>query len=193
MNDVLRDMLNRFVFVYTDDILIFFKTVEEHIHIYVVLLQLCEHSLFVKAERCDFHSSLLSFLRYMISPGNIWMDPAKVSTILNWPVPYSRKQLQWFLGFANFYRRFIRSYSSVVAPVTALTSIKKPFSWSLEADTAFRMLKERFTSIPILWIPDPALQFVVEVDKSDIGVGTVTESRLRRFIPELLCLLSPRV
>lgn len=64
-----------------------------------------------------------------------------------------------------------------------LPIIKKPFSWSPEADTAFRMLKERFTSIPILWIPDPALQFVVEVDKLDIGVGTVTESRLRRFIP----------
>lgn len=76
----------------------------------------------------------------MILPGNIRMDPAKVSVMLSWPVSDSRKQLQQFLGFANFYCRFVRNYSSVVAPLTALTSVRKPFSWSPEADAAFRML-----------------------------------------------------
>lgn len=95
-------------------------------HVRAVLLRLLEHLLFVKAEKCEFHSSLVSFLGYMFSPGSIRMNPAKISAVLNWPVPNSKKQLQWFLGFANFCRRFIRNYSSVAAPLTALTSVKRP-------------------------------------------------------------------
>lgn len=67
------------------------------------------------------------------------MDPTKVSVVLNWPIPDSRKQLQWFLGFANFYRCFVRNYSSVAAPLTALTSVKKNFLWLPEADATFWM------------------------------------------------------
>lgn len=104
----------------------------------MVLQRLCEKSLFVKAE---FHSTLVSFLGYVISPGSIQMDPAKVSAVLEWPVPDCRKQLQRFLGCANFYRCFIRNYSTVVTPLTSLTSSKKPFVWSLEADSVFRTLK----------------------------------------------------
>lgn len=142
VNDVLRDMLNRFVFVYLDDILIFSKTVEEHVqHVCSVLQRLLESSLFVKAEKCEFHSSLASFLRYIITPGSIQMDPAKISAVLDWPNPDSRKQLQRFLRYANFYHRFIRNYSSVAAasPLTTLTSINRLFLWSPEA---FRALKE---------------------------------------------------
>lgn len=99
------------------------------------------------------------------------MDPANVSAVLDWPVPDSRKQLQQFLGFASFYSCLIRNYSSVAAPLTALTSVKKPFLWSPEANAAFRTLKEQFTSTPIFQIPEPSLQFVVEVDASDIRVA----------------------
>ncbi|KAL2095692.1 hypothetical protein ACEWY4_007840 [Coilia grayii] len=108
-----------------------------------------------------------------MAEGAIQMDPTKVSAVTSWPVPENRKQLQQFLGFANFYRRFIRNYSSVAAPLTALTSTKQSFSWTTAADEAFRNLKTRFTSAPILQVPDPERQFVVEVDASDIGVGAV--------------------
>ena len=110
-----------------------------------------------QAEKCEFHSSSVSFLGYVIRKGNISMDSAKVSAVTAWPIPDSRKQLQHFLGFANFYRRFIRGYSTVAAPVTALTSSKVPFLWSPAADTAFRALKVKFTSAPILQMPPDAL------------------------------------
>lgn len=102
------------------------------------------------------------------------MDPGKVLVLLNWPSPESWKQLQRFLGFANV---FIWNYSTVAAPLTALISIKRQFKWSPKAATAFRVLKERFTSAPILQIPDPALQFMVEVDASNIGVGAFLSQR----------------
>lgn len=105
------------------------------------------------------------------------MDPSKVEAVTSWPVPESRKMLQRFLGFANFYRRFIRGYSSVAAPLTALTSSKVPYLWSPEAEKAFNKLKTLFTSAPILRIPAPERQFVVEVDASDVGVGAVLSQR----------------
>ena len=178
VNDVLRDMLNKFVFVYLDDILIFSRTLSEHTrHVQQVLRRLLENSLYIKAEKCEFHAPSVSFLGYIVAGGNIQMDPAKVSAVTSWPVPVDRKKLQQFLGFANFYRKFIRNYSSVAAPLTALTSTKHPFAWTSEANKAFNDLKARFTSAPILHMPDSNLQFIVEVDASDVGVGAILSQR----------------
>ena len=91
----------------------------------------------------------------------------------DWPTSTNRKQLQRFLGFANFYRRFIRGYSSVASSLTRLTSVKTKFLWSPAADAAFSRLKCLFSSAPVLSHPDLAVQFVVEVDASDTGVGAV--------------------
>ncbi len=174
MNDVLRDMLNKFVFVYLDDILIYSKSEEEHVqHVRRVLQRLLENQLFVKAEKCEFHKQSVSFLGFIVAPGSMQMDPEKVSAVTNWSTPTDRKQLQRFLGFANFYRRFIRNYSSVAAPLYTLTSPGTRFSWIPQAETAFQSLKRRFSSAPILTLPDTKLQFIVEVDASDVGVGAV--------------------
>lgn len=100
-------------------------------------------------------------------------DPAKVSAISNWEPPDTRKQLQRFLSFANFCRRFIRSYSSNDTPLTQLTSVNKEFIWNPEAQAVFDKLKELFISAPILIQPEPQQQFIVEVDASDSGVGAV--------------------
>lgn len=96
-----------------------------------------------------------------------------MEAVQNWPVPTTRKQLQRFLGFANFYRRFIRGHSQIAAPLTQLTSLKQTYTWTTEADKAFTELKHRFTHAPVLVHPDPGQQFVVEVDASDSGVGAV--------------------
>ena len=178
VNDVLRDMLDHYVFVYLDDILIFSKNLKDHIHhVQTVLQRLLENSLFVKTEKCEFHTSSVAFLGYIVGQGSVEMDPSKVSAVTSWRVPESRKELQRFLGFANFYRRFIRGYSTVAAPLTALTSSKVTFRWSFAAEEAFQDLKGRFTSAPILQVPDPAGQLVVEVDASDVGVGAILSQR----------------
>uniref|UniRef100_A0A3B3HPI5 Gypsy retrotransposon integrase-like protein 1 n=1 Tax=Oryzias latipes TaxID=8090 RepID=A0A3B3HPI5_ORYLA len=178
VNDVLRDFLNRFVFVYLDDILVFSTDQSQHEHhVRLVLERLLENQLYVKAEKCEFHVSSIPFLGYIIEAGNIRPDPAKIEAVTQWEIPQTRKKLQQFLGFANFYRRFIRNYSSIAAPLTQLTSINKVYAWNPEADAAFRKLKSLFVSAPILIQPDVTKQFIVEVDASDSGVGAVLSQR----------------
>ena len=178
INDVLRDMLHRFVVVYLDDILIFSRDLTEHKQqVRLVLRWLWENKLFIKAEKCAFHTDSVSFLGFVVQRGQLQADPEKVRAVSEWPVPTTRKQLQRFLGFANFYRRFIRDYSRVAAPLTQLTSTKVPFGWSQAAQSAFLRLKRLFSSAPVLCHPDPAIQFMVEVDASNSGVGAVLSQR----------------
>lgn len=99
------------------------------------------------------------------SKGQLHADPSKVAAVKDWPLPTTQKQLQRFLGFANFYRRFIRSYSLLAAPLTRLMSPKLPFVWSPVEQQAFKRLKTMFINAPVLTHPDPEQQF--EVDALD--------------------------
>ncbi|KAL0191918.1 hypothetical protein M9458_010214, partial [Cirrhinus mrigala] len=178
VNDMLRDMLDQFIYVYLDDILIFSHSLQEHVqHVRRVLQRLLENGLYVKAEKCVFHAQSVSFLGYIVSTKGVHTDPDNVKAVVDWPIPDSRKDLQRFLGFANFYRRFIRNFSQLASPLTALTSTKTAFRWSNAADVAFTKLKDCFVSAPILIAPDPSRQFVVEVDASEEGVGAVLSQR----------------
>ena len=127
--------------------------------------------------RCEFHKSSVQFLGFVVSEGKLAMDPAKTKAINDWPSPSNWKEHQRFLRFANFYRRFIRNYSSVANPLTTLTSTKTLFVWIPEAAKAFSALKNRFTSAFTLVMPDPERQFILEVDASDMGVGAILLQR----------------
>ncbi|KAI2644670.1 Transposon Tf2-6 polyprotein [Labeo rohita] len=179
INDVLRDMLGRWCYAYLDDILIYSKTLEEHTqHVRAVLRRLLAHQLYCKLEKCAFHQHSTTFLGFVISPQGVAMDPQKLEAVRSWPLPSSLKQLQRFLGFANFYRRFIQGFSATAAPLTALT---KPshgaFHLTPEAIQAFKTLCNLFTTAPVLTHPNPGKPFVVEVDTSDVGVGAVLSQR----------------
>lgn len=110
-----------------------------------------------------------------------------------WPTPTTQRQLQQFLGFANFYRRFIQDFSKVAAPLTKLTSTLHSFAWTEEAEAAFTRLKVLFTSAPILSHPDPSRQFVVEVDALDTGVGAVLSQQSAADENPLPCTCSHRL
>ena len=179
MDDVFREYLNRFVIVYIDDILIYSRNETEHIqHVSQVLKKLREHHLYAKGEKCEFHQDRMKFLGYYISPAGISMDEGKVSAITTWPQPKTVKELQRFLGFANFYRRFIRGYSQITAPLTTLLQGKpKSLPWNPEAAAAFALLKSAFGTAPILTLPDSEVPFLVEVDASKTGAGAVLSQR----------------
>ncbi|XP_053087027.1 uncharacterized protein LOC113544250 [Pangasianodon hypophthalmus] len=118
-----------------------------------------------------------TFLGFILSASSIQMDPDCIKAVKEWPHPETRKQLQQFLGFTNFYRKFIRGYSTVAASLHQLTSSLCTFTWSPEAEQAFLTLTDLFTTAPILTLPDPMLQFIMEVDTSYLSMGTVLSQR----------------
>ena len=119
MNDIFQDMSDLFVVVYLDDILVFSESIELHQgHVQRVLSRLWENNLHVKPEKSLFHTHSIKFLGFMISPTGISMDIAKTKATSDWPVPLNLKQVQSFLGFANFYQCFIVNFSDTVIPLT---------------------------------------------------------------------------
>ncbi|KAL0150983.1 hypothetical protein M9458_053710 [Cirrhinus mrigala] len=117
---------------------------------------------------------VLQFLGYVISAEGVQMDQGKVTAIQNWPQPTTIKELQRFLGFSNFYRRFIQNYSSITAPLISLLKGKpRTITWNPAAHEAFKQLKKIFSTAPLLRHPDPQRPFTVEVDASTTGVGAV--------------------
>ncbi|KAL0188441.1 hypothetical protein M9458_015540, partial [Cirrhinus mrigala] len=175
MNEVFREFLHRFVVVNIDDILIYSRNQAEHRqHIRQVLQKLCEHSLYLKLEKCEFHQPSVQFLGYVISAEGVQMDQGKVNAIQEWPQPCSVKELQRFLGFSNFYHCFIKNYSSITALLTSLLRGKlKHLTWNPAAHKAFQRLKTIFSTAPLLHHPDPELPFTFEADASTTGVGAV--------------------
>ncbi|KAI2644866.1 Transposon Ty3-I Gag-Pol polyprotein [Labeo rohita] len=150
INDVLRDMLGRWCYAYLDDILVYSKMLEEHTqHVRAVLRRLLAHQLYCKLEKCAFHQHTTTFLGFVISSQGVAMDPQKLKAVRSWPLPTSLKQLQRFLGFANFYRRFIQGFSATAAPLTALTKPSRgDFQLTPEAVQAFKKLCHLFTTAP---------------------------------------------
>ncbi|KAK3535068.1 hypothetical protein QTP70_003033 [Hemibagrus guttatus] len=175
MHEVLLEFLQKSVLVYINDILIYSQSMAEHRpHVAEVLQCLRNYQLFLKAEKCVFHQSSIQFLGYVIDHSDIRMDEKKVAAVRNWPIPTTVKDLQRFLGFANFYWQFIQDYSSITSPLTSLLRNKpKSLTWNPAATQAFDKLKTAFTTAPLLVHPNPELPFIVEVDASTTGVGVV--------------------
>ena len=173
MNDVLRPFLRRFVLVFFDDILIYSHSLAEHLqHVRAVLNTLHQHRLFVKRTKCEFGAASIGYLGHIISAQGVAMDPEKVRAVADWPQPRSAWAIRGFLGLAGYYRKFVKDFGAIAAPLTALLK-KEGFSWSAEAETAFSTLKAAVTTAPVLTLPDFNQKFVVECDASTHGFGAV--------------------
>ena len=130
ISDTLREFLDIFCTAYLDDILIYSDTLEEHQkHVKKVLQKLKEDKMFLRPEKCEFHTQRTKYLGLIITPRGIEMDPAKIETVVNWEPLQHLKDIQTFFVFANFYRRFVLGYSSIVAPLTELNNKNVPFRW----------------------------------------------------------------
>ena len=174
INDVLWDYLNDFCQAYLDDILIYSKTRSEHRrHVAKVLTRLREAGLQVDIKKCEFDVQETAFLGVMVSGQGLRMDPRKVEAVVNWKTPSNLKEVQGFVGFANFYRRFIRDFSKLVKPLVALTRKETHFVWSPDCDQAFQSVKKQVTVAPVLRHFDPSRQAILETDASDYVTGGI--------------------
>ena len=174
MNDVFRSYLDDFVLVYLDDILIFSRSVEEHKdHLRKVLTTLQQHQLYAQPAKCHFFKDEVAYLGHMVGKGQLRMDPKKVSAVQDWNVPQDVGQLRSFLGLTNYFRKFLKNYSAVVAPLTRLTGKTKQWQWTTECQKAFTMVKEMLVKAPVLVLPDFSKPFTVVTDASELGIGAV--------------------
>ena len=174
INDVLREYLDIFCTAYLDDILIYSNSLKEHQkHVKLVLQALKTAGLQVEIEKCEFHTTETRYLGLIIGIEGIQMDPKKIETVKNWKQPQNLKDIQAFLGFANFYRRFILGFSTIVKPLTALTKKGAHFHWNEACNKAFQLLKDRFIEAPILRWFDPERRIIVETDSSDFVSGGI--------------------
>lgn len=168
INEVLRPFLDRYCTAYIDDILIYSDDLLSHReHVKSVLEALEKAGLQLDIKKCEFETTEVTYLGMIVSTTGVRMDPSKVDTIIEWEAPGHVRELQAFLGFSNFYRRFIKGFSRTVRPLVALTRKLAKFDWSTSCQEAFDTLKSCFVSAPILRHFDPRREVVVECDASD--------------------------
>lgn len=179
MNELLKDLIDEgVVIVYLDDILIYTKTLQEHRDVLKRVLKILrDNDLYLKPEKCEFEQTECEYLGVIISENSVKMDPIKVKGITEWPTPTRVKDVQSFLGFCNFYRRFIEGFAKISKPLTSLTKKETPWNWGPEQQDAFEALKERFTTAPILVMADTTKPFRIECDASDFAVGSILSQK----------------
>jgi hypothetical protein len=194
MNRIFGPYLGKFVLVYLDDILIMSRTPEEHLtHLRLVLDILRQHKLYAKLSKCEFGRSHLKFLGHVVGAGTVSVDPAKMKVLEDWPWPRSITELRGFLGLANYFRRFVRNYSIIAAPLTSITSEQAQYNfaaWKPAEVQAFERVKRALTTAPVLALPDLGAPFTIMSDASNLGCGAVLLQNgravaftSRKFIP----------
>ena len=173
MNDLFRDMVNQGnTAIFIDDIIIATDTEKGHDEIVEeVLRRLEENNLFVKLEKCRWKVRKVEFLGVVIGPGRVRMQKEKVDGVLSWLTPRSAKDVQKFIGLANYYRQFIQDFSRVAKPLNMLVGKDRKWEWEAEQEKAFEELKRRFTMEPVLAVPDRDQEMRVEADMSDYATG----------------------
>jgi len=178
MDRVIPQALRGKVFVYLDDLLIIFKTFEEHIELVSKVTKcLSDANLTIGLQKSNFCFKYLRYLGYVIGEGMLRTDPEKVKAILQIPEPKSVRQLRSFLGTAGWYRRFIRDFSGLSAALTDCLKEKTKFKMTDEAITAFHALKKALTRAPVLVHPDFTRPYFIQCDASHVGIGAVLFQR----------------
>ena len=181
MNTIFRGL--PFVSVYLDDILVHSKDQRSHLeNLREVFHRLSKSGLTIRGAKCAIGKSQVTYLGHVYSAGGTKPDPNKISAIASWPIPKDAKELQRFLGLANYYRRFVAGYARIAEPLHQMTHKEAPFLWNEMAGKAFTLLKERLCADPILHHPRNDKTFVVATDASDKAIGAVLEQEGRAIV-----------
>ena len=180
INDISRTLIaERIIVVYLDDILIFTRTEEEHERaVQRVLEVLAEHKLFLCLEKCEFHRKEIEYLGLVIWENKVVIDLVKVARVRDWPIPENWTDMQAFIGFINFYHRFIRDFSTIARSLFDLTHSDQAWNWDAKEQEAFECLKMTVTTAPVLVSPQDSEPFRIKVDSSDFTSGAVLSQQL---------------
>ena len=174
MNHVMRPFIGKFVVVYFDDILVYSRNLDEHVdQLRQVLQVLRKERLFANIKKCDFCKDELVFLGFVVSATGIKVDQAKVQAIKEWPVPTSITQVRSFHGLASFYRRFVKDFSTIAAPLNEVVKKNVGFKWGEVQEKSFNLLKEKLCNAPLLVLPNFSKTFEIECDASGVGIGAI--------------------
>ena len=174
MDAVLAGLQWKICLVYLDDIIIVGRTFEEHLcHLQEVFARLRQARLKLKVTKCSLFQKEVSYLGHIVSDRGIATDPSKTAKVAQWPVPTTVKEVQQFLGLANYYRRFVKDFATIARPLHRLTEHQMKFKWTTECQDAFEDLRRRLISAPVLAYPDFSRGFILDTDASDMGIGAV--------------------
>ena len=174
MNHALRAFIGRFVVAYFNDILVYSKNLDEHInHLHCVLVVLRKEKLYANLKKCFFCMDKVVFFGYIVSAKGIEVDEENVKAIKEWPTPQSITEVRSFHSLASFYRRFVKDFNTLAAPLIEIIKKSMKFKWGSEQDNAFTEIKERLCGAPLLALPNFSKTFEIECDASGIGIGAV--------------------
>ena len=172
MGHILRGLEYRFALIYIDDIIIFSRSVEEHlVHLEEVFRRLREANVKLNPKKCSFVKQKVEYLGHVVTPDGVMPNPEKVRIVRDFPAPKNLKELRIFMGLANYYRRFVKGFAHIASPLNALTKKGGKFAWTQDCAAAFDKLKRALVSAPILAYPDFRKEFLLFVDASSTGIG----------------------
>ena len=158
--------------VYLDDIIVFSRTFDEHLaRLDEVFRRIGQANLKLKPSKCSICQRKVEFLGHIVSAGGIAMQPDKVEAVRTWPKCENVTEVRAFLGTCGYYRRFIRDFAQIAAPLYELLKKDRTFEWTDTCQAAFETLKNRLMSEPILALPTDDGQYVLDTDASDKGLG----------------------
>ena len=193
MDSVLAGLHWKSCLVYIDDIVVVGKSIDEHLlNLQQVLERLRQAGLKLQPGKCKFLQTQVTYLGHVMSAQGVSPDPEKTSQIESWPMPQSAQDVQRFLGLANYYRQFIKSFATIAKPLHRLTEKGVIFSWTPECENSFNLLKAQLTSAPTLTLPDWSRLFILDTDASDTGIGAVL-SQLQEDGSECVVAYASRV
>nr|ATA66765.1 Pol [Haliotis discus hannai] len=188
MEHMLGELHLEICMIYLDDLIVFSDSFEEHLlRLEKIFQRLRESGLKLAAKKCDFFQEQVKFVGHIVSADGIQTDPAKIEKIVNWPTPKNSEEVRQFLGFAGYYRKYVKNFSRIARPLSELlpptVKKKQPYKkntdsrtkwiWGQQQSAAFQQLKDVLSSPPILGYADYALPFEVHTDASSHGLGAV--------------------
>ena len=174
MVHIMSPLINQTCLVYLDDCIVFSRTFEEHIErLDEVLSRMESANLKFLPKKCFLMRQEVKFLGHVVSAKGVATCEEKVKAVKEWPVPINVKELKSFLGLASYYRRFIKSFGTISAPLNKLTQKAQRFNWSSEAQDAFDTLKDALTRAPILGFPNNSDPFILDCNASSFAISGV--------------------